>query len=281
MRCVDRIKEMQSMKKLVFASLAALAAVTLVATTVFAGTQLTQLQKGEEESQAPEELSSVLTQSPSSPEPSVLEPEPQGAEEIDLRDPSYIDPSGCFFAYPDRVFNKGETVETWYREHTGPNPEDVIELPYTMTVTGVRSSKEIAPYTYSDFSTYGLVGQEAQEDQNGTLHGDVSYLFVEMTIHNQSDQKLELYLNNSYLMTLPENEDWLHYDTPRLLDNWQYPPASGSYFLYEFEPGEESQFTLGYLIDDDYIDRPDLVVSIGGPGANWDDGTERFVRLNQ
>lgn len=183
------------------------------------------------------------------------------------------------FTYPERMVYLNEPVTT-VNHWISPDDNEPTFLPYTTTVRKAWHTKSLEG-TGFDVSDVGYFSETDDADEDGTLTTGKSYLFVEMTVKNESDERQEIYLNGSRVSLLPGTGVETMPPEARLLDNWQYPPESGSHFRYIFEPQEETTFTLGYIVEDEYLDLPELFISTPGVNYGEDNGPARYILLNQ
>ncbi len=103
-------------------------------------------------------------------------------------------------------------------------------------------------------------------DENGDLTCDSTYIIADMEVTNTADEERSLYMNSSRV-------DLYNYDGDKLEPaasteataytfNGDRSIYEGDYFMVDFKAGETRTFRVGYIIDDEYIEKAFDVIRI-------------------
>lgn len=147
----------------------------------------------------------------------------------------------------------------------------------------IRKTKEMPSDISRENFKFFHFGDET--DQNFKLTGAVSYLFLDMDATNMGDTDLS-FTWNSMMVFATDEDGWL--DSSSMLTPWEMRYRSGKsrdavakdFYRQELAPGETVHITIGFIIDDSYIDSENLYFT---PASSLDAGsynTWKLYRLN-
>jgi len=133
------------------------------------------------------------------------------------------------------------------------------------------------PFYTSDENGKTLDVDFLSVDENGTILNAYSYLVVNLTIKNTRD-RINIKPLNSIIVEIYDDKDKsIHGSSPDLNDREVDQEGKKDYFLYEFQPQEEREVTLVYIIEDKYLDYNNLKLRIENIGP----GNEEFKDSNR
>lgn len=100
-------------------------------------------------------------------------------------------------------------------------------------------------------------------DDNGTLISPTSYIFVTIDVTNNREQEATFSWNASGFFLLDEENNIINKTTS--ISAWEARYRSGNdgykgkdYFMQTLQPGESIKATIGYMIEDEWINSPQL-----------------------
>lgn len=142
---------------------------------------------------------------------------------------------------------------------------------YTLPwVDELHEGKEVSTADIALIST-----EISKKDKDFFINGDEgrqgnSYVFVKIKIVNRGERELKTTLNRFYLIVGPENGYEL-----RGYDNDKPHEMTPDYYHTNFKPGEEKEFTLVYVVEDEILEKNSgelfLYASLmDGGSSGWD-----------
>lgn len=161
----------------------------------------------------------------------------------------------------------------------------VASTKYSFTVTSWIASKEYSGYEAPE----GVDITEspgAELDSEGNIINNYSYVVVNVSAKNQSEQKIEndlIWGNFQLKFIMPPSEysdyigeiDYLGEDVPRKFGH--------DYYAENFEPGETKEIAMIYVVHDELLDSEGMYLEINPTGAvieNADYDVKRYIALN-
>lgn len=167
----------------------------------------------------------------------------------------FLDP---LYASRDNLKPMGETVE-----YNG------IEY----TVTDVKFSKELGEHDPSQINYF-----DEERDEDGTLTGPQSYVFLELTIKNVSDKEREELVNHSFVLVKEDNQIQETGTACRGVDDPQEGHTMENAHHFILKPQESAKTGLVYIIEDEYL-TDELYFLVGNGGSEADRATNRFIHV--
>lgn len=144
-------------------------------------------------------------------------------------------------------------------------------------ITSVERTKEKKVYSMPPldwpFYTVDENGKTLSEDylsvdEKGTILNEYSYLVVNFTIKNTMDRVSEKYLNGITLQLYDDKDEDRNGSAP-LLNDREIEKGGKDYFRYEFQPQEEKEVKIVYIIEDKYLDYNNLKLRIENLGKEF------------
>lgn len=141
------------------------------------------------------------------------------------------------------------------------------------TVNSVEFTKKLGERDQSLINYF-----DEERDEDGNLTGAQSYIFINLTIKNVSEERREELVNKDFVRI---TEDLILLETgaeARYNDNPQ--PGSTAFDAHHFflEPGESATFEEIYIIDDEYL-TDELCFLVGAAGSDGDNARNRFINV--
>jgi len=139
--------------------------------------------------------------------------------------------------------------------------EEVTFGPYTYKVNSVTYGKKRGDfYAPVDYESYSF-------DENGDVLGDNSYVVVNVSIVNNEEETLELYLNSMKLIVLRDSEtrvgDYCECVSASKLEEY----GRKDFFRVEIEPAIEYDYDLVFIAPDSSIDNNEAQLGIERQGV--------------
>ncbi len=141
----------------------------------------------------------------------------------------------------------------------------------TFTFHEVEVTKKIGAHQKSKM----LIWNEST-DEAGNLTSDDTYVFIRITIKNESDSVREELVNGVKLRPLVDGEFTLGGIEMRYFEQGLDPDAR-EFFYYTFQPHEEATFDLGYIVEDEALEQYEFCFVINMRGVNPPDETCKII----
>lgn len=117
-------------------------------------------------------------------------------------------------------------------------------------------------------------------DEQGTILNEYSYLVVNFTIKNTLDRISEKYLNSIKLGIYDDKDEEIYGPSPLLNDKEVDQEGRKDYFRYEFQPQEEKDVTIVYIVEDKYLDYNNLKLRIDNSGEGFpNSGSIKWIKI--
>lgn len=117
-------------------------------------------------------------------------------------------------------------------------------------------------------------------DEQGTIFNEYSYLVVNFTIKNTMDRIREKYLNSIMLQLYDDKDESIKGLSPLLNDREVDQEGRKDYFRYEFQPQEEKNVTIVYIVEDKYLDYNNLKLRIDNSGEGFSNsGSIKWIKI--
>lgn len=160
-------------------------------------------------------------------------------------------------------------------------PFTTDEISYT--VNNCFVTKKIGEFDIEDLKE---TPQDVKLDDNGNIQNNYSYVIVDVTIKNESQQTVEFYTNSLWLRLI--NSDF-EYSNSNLFYNGQLrgymdgkPAQTGkSYYRRFYDGGEERSCILTYVVQDSELENSTLLLKVWPSGSMHYEDNSRFVKLIQ
>lgn len=124
-------------------------------------------------------------------------------------------------------------------------------------------------------------------NENGDLTCDSSYIIADMELTNKSSDDRSLYMNSTRIDLYNYNAEELDFKTSMEATaytfNGERSIYAGDFFKTDFKAGETKTFRVGYVIDDEYLDKNyDIIrIEINHSGMAASDKNIRYYNLGE
>ena len=124
-------------------------------------------------------------------------------------------------------------------------------------------------------------------NENGDLTCDSSYIIADMELTNKSSEDRSLYMNSTRIDLYNYNAEELDFKTSMEATaytfNGERSIYAGDFFKTDFKAGETKTFRVGYVIDDEYLDKNyDIIrIEINHSGVADPDKNIRYYKLGE
>ena len=124
-------------------------------------------------------------------------------------------------------------------------------------------------------------------DENGNLTCDSSYIIADMEVTNKSFEDRSLYMNSTRIDLYNYNAEELDFKTSMEATaytfNGERSIYAGDFFKTDFKAGETKTFRVGYVIDDEYLDKNyDIIrIEINHSGMSDSNKNIRYYKLGE
>ncbi|WP_303825442.1 hypothetical protein [Ruminococcus flavefaciens] len=124
-------------------------------------------------------------------------------------------------------------------------------------------------------------------NENGDLTCDSSYIIADMELTNKSSEDRSLYMNSTRIDLYNYNAEELDFKTSMEATaytfNGEHSIYAGDFFKTDFKAGETKTFRVGYVIDDEYLDKNYDIIRIEINHSGVADNTEniRYYKLGE
>ena len=124
-------------------------------------------------------------------------------------------------------------------------------------------------------------------NENGDLTCDSSYIIADMELTNKSSEDRSLYMNSTRIDLYNYNAEELDFKTSveatAYTFNGEHSIYAGDFFKTDFKAGETKTFRVGYVIDDEYLDKNyDIIrIEINHSGVAGPDKNIRYYKLGE
>ena len=124
-------------------------------------------------------------------------------------------------------------------------------------------------------------------NENGDLTCDSSYIIADMELTNKSSDDRSLYINSTRIDLYNYNAEELDFKTSMEATaytfNGERSIYAGDFFKTDFKAGETKTFRVGYVIDDEYLDKNyDIIrIEINHSGMAASDKNIRYYNLGE
>ena len=143
-----------------------------------------------------------------------------------------------------------ETVisEEWIAVDAAPYTVEFRD--YALTLEACEVSKELCGQPKTDVSYF----KGFETDEDGKILSRHSYVHVTFRQKNENDEKQIAGINNSCVFVAPAgSETWTKFAEPSVMNRKPEDQNSPDYYIWSFNPGEEQQFTVTYVLPDEYL----------------------------
>lgn len=124
-------------------------------------------------------------------------------------------------------------------------------------------------------------------DEKGDLIGDSSYIIADIELTNNTDEDRSLYMNSTRVDLYNYNGDELDFknsmEATAYIFNGDRSVYEADYFKTDFKAGERRTFRVGYVIDDEYLDKSfdTIRIEINHSGMAEANENIRYYRLGE
>lgn len=145
------------------------------------------------------------------------------------------------------------------------------------TVDVTKSGEGMTPFPEGHYSC----------NENGDLTCDSSYIIADMELTNKSADDRSLYMNSTRIDLYNYNAEELDFKTSMEATaytfNGERSIYAGDFFKTDFKAGETKTFRVGYVIDDEYLDKNyDIIrIEINHSGMAASDKNIRYYKLGE